>query len=461
MRRAAVALAVSALLLGGCTGEGPDDGRTPVVIDTDMGQDDMMALLYLLQRPDVRVEAITVSGTGLAHCDPGVEIALSLLDVAGARQDLPVSCGPEEPLPGDYPFPGAFPTSWRVATDDAYGIDLPDTDREPSPTPAPGLLRTAIRDAHAPVELLALGPLTNVALALRDDPGLVEELAGITIMGGALDVPGNVIRNEVAEFNVWVDPVAAREVIASGASVTLVPLDATNRAPVTPFFADALAGHHTTPEAEIVQSLFEAQPFLLSGVYYFWDPLSAAILVEPDLATFEHRTVAVLEGEKETQGQVVEDPGGGAIRIATDPDAAAFEREFLNTLNADEHISDTRPDPVARIEIADAGCTYEGPTELPADLVAVELENTTSETWTVVLASIAEGHTYEEFIAWLGTYEPTGQPPPWVGATAFSEGAPGPSQLVPWELEPGTYGLVCVRRGAERDLRAITEIVAG
>jgi hypothetical protein len=79
----------------------------------------------------------------------------------------------------------------------------------------------------------------------------------------------------------------------------------------------------------------------------------------------------------------------------------------------------------------------------------------------VVLASIAEGHTYEEFIAWLGTYEPTGQPPPWVGATAFSEGAPGPSQLVPWELEPGTYGLVCVRRGAERDLRAITEIVAG
>jgi pyrimidine-specific ribonucleoside hydrolase len=314
-------LGISALLLGACTGAEGDDTRTPVVVDTDMGQDDMMALLYLLQRPDVDVEAITVSGTGLAHCGPGVEIALSLLDVAGAPQDVPVSCGPDEPLPGDYPYPGAFPTSWRIATDDAYGLDLPDSTREPSETPAPELLRTAIRDAGAPVQLLTLGPLTNVALALREDPDLVEDLAGVTIMGGAIDVPGNVIRNAVAEFNVWVDPVAAREVLGAAVPVTLVALDATNDATVTGFFAAALADHHVTPEADAVRRC-SGQPFLLSGLYCFWI-LSASILISrPRLVRRAHRDRA---RPKETQGRIVEDLSGGAIRVVV-ADALAFER---------------------------------------------------------------------------------------------------------------------------------------
>jgi pyrimidine-specific ribonucleoside hydrolase len=409
----------------------------------------------------VRVEAITVSGTGLAHCGPGVRIALSLLDVAGAPDDVTVSCGPEQPLAGAYPFPGAFPTSWRLATDDAYGIDLPASDREPSETPAPELLRSAIRDAGAPVELLTLGPLTNVALALRDDPALVDELAGITIMGGALDVPGNVIRNGVAEYNVWVDPVAAGEVIASGAPVTLVPLDATNDVPVTAFFADALAGHHVTPEARTVQALFDAQPFLLSGQYYFWDPLSAVLLVEPDIARYEPRTVTVLEGEKETQGRIVEDPDGVAVGVATTPDALSFERAFLNTLNGDERAPASRPDPVGRIEIGDAGCEFHGPSDLPPELVAVELDNTTTERWTAILASIAEGHTYEDLVAFVRTFDPAQAPPSWIGGASFTEAPPGTDQLVAWHLEPGTYGLVCTSGTAARELQVVTEIVAG
>ena len=99
-------LAVSPALLGACSDEEssqrpPNERLAPVVVDTDMGQDDMMALLYLLQRPDVRIEAITISGTGLAHCSAGVDIALSLLDVANAESDVPVACGPEEPLPSE------------------------------------------------------------------------------------------------------------------------------------------------------------------------------------------------------------------------------------------------------------------------------------------------------------------------------------------------------------------------
>jgi pyrimidine-specific ribonucleoside hydrolase len=460
MRRTIAVLGISALVLGACTTAGGDDGRTPVVVDTDMGQDDMMALLYLLQRPDVRIEAIAVSGTGLAHCGPGVEIALSLLELAGTEDDVEVACGPEDPLPGAYPYPGAFPTSWRQATDAAYGLDLPASSREPSEVEAPELLRTAIRDAAAPVELLTLGPLTNVALALRDDPGLVDELAGVTIMGGAIDVPGNVIRNGVAEFNVWVDPVAAREVLSSGAPITLVPLDATNEAPVTAFFAEALAAHHTTPEAETVQSLFETQPFLLSGQYYFWDPLSAALLVEPGLATLEERTVTVLEGEKESQGQIVDDPAGAAIRVASAPDALAFEREFLATLNGGDAVETTRPEPIATIAIGDDGCTYVGPTDLPTGLVAVEIDSTTTATWSPLVLSIGEGHTFAEVEDVVASFEPTDEPPSWVGFVAGAPGPPGETTLVPWQLEAGSYGLIC-QNDDPWALQAITEIIAG
>jgi len=455
-----VALVVPAILLGACSDAGSETAPTPVVVDTDMGQDDMMALLYLLQRPDVSVEAITVSGTGLAHCVPGVEIALSLLDVAGAPEDVPVSCGPEQPLPGDYPYPGAFPTSWRIATDDAYGLDLPASAREPAEAPAPELLRTAIRDASAPVQLLTLGPLTNVALALRDDPDLVDDLAGVTIMGGAIDVPGNVIRNAVAEFNVWVDPIAAREVLGADVPVTLVALDATNDAPVTPFFAEALADHHVTPEAGTVHDLFEAQPFVLSGQYFFWDPLSAAIVVEPDLAKYEERAVTVLEGEKETQGQIVADPDGPTVRVAVAPDALAFEREFLNTLNGDRAVEDTRPDPVARIVVGDSGCAYEGPTDVPTDLVAVAVNNPTSKAWSVLLASIADGHTFEDVRALLADFGPQEQPPPWVGLASATQAAPGSNTLAAWRLEAGTYAVVCIHE-ADRTLQAVTEILAG
>ena len=80
------------------------DPATPVVIDTDMSLDDVMAILYLLQRPDVKVKAITVSGTGHVHCGPGMQHALGLIAIAGA-QDIPVACGRDKPLQGDHAFP--------------------------------------------------------------------------------------------------------------------------------------------------------------------------------------------------------------------------------------------------------------------------------------------------------------------------------------------------------------------
>lgn len=473
MRRNIASVGLSLLLLSACTSSGgldnraledpssaPEDVRTPVVVDTDMGQDDMMALLFLLQRPDVRVDAITVTGTGLAHCDPGVGIALSLLDVAGA-DDVPVACGPEQPLPGEHRAVNAFPDEWREATDDAYGIELAPSDRRPSDLAAPELLRAAAASAGAPVRLITLGPLTNVALALRDDPSFAHDLENVTIMGGALDVPGNVLENAVAEFNIWVDPVAAREVFASGAGLTtLVPLDATNQVPVTAFFADALARHHDTPEAETVNALFEAQPWLPGGDYYFWDPLAAALVVEPALATVGERTIDVVEGERETLGQTVDGPPGEPIRVVVGADALAFEEEFLATLNGGTAVGPMRPDPVAAIVMDEGGCAYDGPTRFSPGLAAVMVANQSSTPWNAILIAIDPGHTYGEFERAVRAFEQADEPPSWVVLTAESPRNPGAGELSPWELDGGTYGLIC-QRDEPFTLEPVAEIVAG
>ncbi|MBN1315816.1 MAG: nucleoside hydrolase, partial [Anaerolineales bacterium] len=200
----------------------------PVVIDTDMAPDDWLAILYLLGRSDVNVRAITVTGAGEAHCAAGTRNARNLTALAG-RPEIPVACGRETPLEGDH----TFPTAWRERVDDLLGLTLPENSREPSSEPAVELLARIIQGSPHKVHLITLGPLTNVAEALEVEPGLVMNLEMITVMGGAVEVAGNVgsssnIENYVSGWNFYVDPRAAAEVFSSGAPITLVPLDATN-----------------------------------------------------------------------------------------------------------------------------------------------------------------------------------------------------------------------------------------
>ena len=124
MRRTATIVALVACVATACVGgdgSAPEraDGATPssevrhVVLDTDLAFDDIMALLYLLQRDDVAIDAVTIAGTGEAHCDPGVRNAQALLALGGSPE-TPVACGREQPLQGA----NAFPEEWRTAVDD-------------------------------------------------------------------------------------------------------------------------------------------------------------------------------------------------------------------------------------------------------------------------------------------------------------------------------------------------------
>jgi pyrimidine-specific ribonucleoside hydrolase len=310
------------------------EDAVPVVIDTDMAADDWLAILYLLMRSDADILAITVTGAGEAHCAPGTRNALALAALAG-RPEIPVSCGRETPLAGQH----TFPTEWRTRVDDFLGLSLPKYPGSVATESAADMINRVIKTSPQPVHLLVLGPLTNVGEVLRADPSLVENLSMITIMGGAVKVPGNVgpssqIENDVAEWNIYIDPLAAALVFKSGAPLTLVPLDATNHVPLSIEFYDRLEDDRTTSVADFVFQILAAQEEnVRSGWYYFWDPLAAAVVLDEDLVSFQDLSLEVVEAEGSESGWTQESATGSSSRVALTADRERFENLFLEVIN--------------------------------------------------------------------------------------------------------------------------------
>ena len=306
--------------------------RRPVLIDTDVAPDDLVAIAFLLASPEVDIKAITVSGTGEARCDGGVDVVLRLLE----RLDAPmidVACGRETPIAGDH----AFPNDWRTGADDGSGVALPSTSRQPFAGDAVQLIAETA-DGVDGLRVLALGPMTNLADALSRYPDLAQRFESVYAMGGALFVPGNVgfggpSDNEVAEWNIYVDPTAAQAVIDSGVPVRLISLDGTNQAPVTSEYADRVQAEATGPGAMVLAELFAGHPFMTDGTYFLWDPLAAALAAGHPLGSFSAARVEVEEDEGPEVGFTRPVEGTPNVEYLSAADRAAAEDTLLETLN--------------------------------------------------------------------------------------------------------------------------------
>jgi pyrimidine-specific ribonucleoside hydrolase len=194
--------------------------RIPVIIDCDPGHDDALAITLALARPELDVLGITTIG-GNSTLANTTRNALRVLALLG-RTDVPVAAGPDQPLVR--PLETA-PQVHGVSGLD--GADLPEPASEPRPEGALEFLRATLAAAPAPVTLIPVGPLTNIGLLLRTYPAIAEKIAGISLMGGAMGA-GN--WTPAAEFNIWVDPEAARIVFRSGLPITMHGLDVTHKA---------------------------------------------------------------------------------------------------------------------------------------------------------------------------------------------------------------------------------------
>src|SRR3989475_2066271 len=231
----------------------------PIIVDTDAGADDIIALAYLLSSRDARIEAITVVH-GVAHVSEGSRNIRRLLNLAG-KPEIPVFEGEERPLQGLRPFPA----DWRALADKLPGVDLPEIGDTGSAERAVSYLKRRLKGRTHPVRILALRPLTHPAVVLRDVSESLETIDRLVIMGGAVSVPGNLsggnpekAANEVAEWNIYGDPHAADLVFKSGIRTLLVPLDATMHVPISRNFVDDFRRHNLTPLGRVVLQRFES-----------------------------------------------------------------------------------------------------------------------------------------------------------------------------------------------------------
>ena len=305
----------------------------PVIIDTDMAQDDWMAILFLLQRPEVDVKAITVTGTGETHCEPGVQNALGLVALSG-NTGIPVACGRETPLQGQ----NVFPADWRQVADHMAGLSLPFVEPPATDQDAVTLITQILEQSPQKVTLLALGPLTNLADGLQKAPNFLANSEMVYIMGGALNVIGNVgfsgIPNQVAEWNIYIDPLAAQIVFESGAPLTLVPLDATNQVPLDMAFYRLLRDNRNTPEADFVYQMLQNRVNdVAGGMYWFWDPLAAGLLADESLGYFKEGRVKIYPAPGPSSGLTRISESGAPMRYAVSANRDRFELVFLRTLN--------------------------------------------------------------------------------------------------------------------------------
>lgn len=299
-----------------------------VIVDMDAARDDWQSILYLLKHPAVTVIGVGVS-CGVSYIDTGVTNTLGILEYLGI-DDIPVAAGKETPLVVDH----AFPTPWREASHNFYGLDLPTTSLQPSSMNASDLIISLIESTEGNVTLIALGPLTNVAIALNTEPSIKSKIDEILLMGGAIDVPGNVglesdIPNYVAEWNLWVDPHAADIVFRSGLAIRMVPLDATNQVPQTQAFLDRLGAVMSTTEAHLLYNMTTV------GLY-FWDQLTVVALTNPEVVTFEEHCIEIVVDLENYEG-MTNSTGASCsnAHVAISADASLFEDLFIGYINDD------------------------------------------------------------------------------------------------------------------------------
>jgi len=191
----------------------------PVYFDCDTGIDDALALVQLMASPEIEIAGIgTVSGNIDAR-----QAAINTLDLLalGGMDDVPVAVGAMDPL--THSFGGGVP---HIHGRNGVGdVELPHTSKHAETESAADMLVRLADEYQGELDVIAIGPLTNLAIALKQDPSIAGKVHQVTVMGGTALVPGNL--SPVAEANIWNDPTAAAAALEAPWPVVLVPLDVT------------------------------------------------------------------------------------------------------------------------------------------------------------------------------------------------------------------------------------------
>ena len=324
-----------------------------VILDTDTGVDDALAIMLAMRSPELRVEAITgvCGNTPLDHCMRNIHITLDVLDAPAAPDSAAdssasdpaapeVARGEDRPLVRELAFAGDIHGDDGLGDvtrlEDAKGARVyPDRVQRVSPVHAVDLILERAGRYPDELTLVAVGPLTNVARAIMRDPDRMRSLREIIIMGGAFETRGNV--SPVAEFNIHADPHAAQIVCDSGIPLVFVPLDVTRQAfldaeKIDRYADEGGAGATFVRDCTARYVAFHRRNRGVNGCFLH-DPLAVAVAVREDLVTMVPARVDVETAGDLTTGMTVADLrssrwGEPNARVCTALDVQAFTRLF-------------------------------------------------------------------------------------------------------------------------------------
>jgi inosine-uridine nucleoside N-ribohydrolase len=311
-----------------------------IILDVDTGTDDAVALMTAALSPEIDlIGATTVNGN--CPVDICTENTLRVFDYIGV--DIPVYQGCAYPLISTL-TPGRRPNMPRVTPSTVHGhyLDLPPAKSQKQAQNAVDWLIETYLQSAGDITLVPVGPLTNIAVAIRQEPRILEKIPEIVIMGG-----GHMVVNSTpsAEFNIWVDPEAARIVINCGRPIRLVTLDATHQ---------ALFSHQTcatlrqigTPAAVAsaimaehrIKAYDKWQPMEVLGTAPIHDALCICAIIDPSVIETVFVNVDVETQGELTDGRTVCDVQHRSqkepnVHVALKTDSAKFEQMMLDILS--------------------------------------------------------------------------------------------------------------------------------
>jgi pyrimidine-specific ribonucleoside hydrolase len=301
-------------------GEEEPMSPTPVILDVDPGHDDAVAIMLACGAPELDLLAVTTVA-GNVPLEKTTRNALRILSLI-RHTHVPVAVGAASPL--HRPLHTAEDIHGESGLE---GPEIPDSSVEPDDRSAAELIADILREALEPVTLIPVGPLTNVATLLREHPELRERIAHISLMGGSIGL-GNT--TPAAEFNVYVDPEAAREVFDSGLPITMSGLDVTHQAGAGPTDRENLRSLGGI--GAVVADLLEFFAATYEGVFGFdapplHDPVAVAAMLEPTVLKRRPMRVDVECESELTRGETVCDFYGVTDRSPNAEVGVELDRE--------------------------------------------------------------------------------------------------------------------------------------